>query len=105
MSEERSCETSYGLFSPHRGNDAGRRFKGTHGRGALDLPADWPEADAVGSGMRCTHYSPRVQGFDHVWDLQRARLSDRLLAAVVDPDQCPSHKWRGVRTAPKRVGP
>jgi len=82
------------------GNAAGRRFKGTHGMGTLTLPADWPQADAVGSGMRCTHYTPRAGAFVHNWDLQRARLSDRLLAAVADPDRCPSHKWRGVRTAP-----
>ena len=87
------------------GNAAGRRFKGTHGLGTLTLPADWPQADAVGSGMRCTHYTPRVETFNHVWDLQRARLSDRLLAAVTDPERCPSHKWRGVRTAPPGVGP
>jgi len=83
------------------GNAAGRRFQGTHGLGTLTLPADWPQADAVGSGMRCTHYTPCVGIFDHNWNLQRARLSDRLLAAVADPDRCPSHKWRGVRTAPK----
>ena len=83
------------------GNAAGRKFKGTHGLGTLTLPADWPQADAVGSGMRCTHYTPRAGVFDHVWDIQRARLSDRLLAAVADPARCPSHKWRGVRTAPK----
>jgi formylglycine-generating enzyme required for sulfatase activity len=87
------------------GNAAGRRFRGTHGLGTLSLPADWPQADAVGSGMRCTHYTPRVETFDHVWDLQRARLSDRMLANVADPERCPSHKWRGVRTAPQGVGP
>ena len=71
-----------------------------NGAGTLTLPADWPQANAVGLGMRCTHYTPRVDIFDHNWNLQRARLSDRLLAAVADPDRCPSHKWRGVRTAP-----
>jgi len=86
-------------------NAAGRKFKGAHGLGTLTLPAGWPQADAVGSGMRCTHYTPRAGGFDHVWDLQRARVSDRLLAAVADPTRCPSHKWRGVRTAPKGVRP
>ena len=86
-------------------NAAGRKFKGTHGLGTLTLPADWPQANAVGSGMRCTHYTPGVEGFDHTWDLQRARLSDRLLAATADPTRCPSHKWRGVRTAPKGAGP
>ena len=35
------------------GNAAGRKFTGTHGRGTTTLPADWPQADAVGSGVRC----------------------------------------------------
>lgn len=83
------------------GNAAGRRFMGTHGLGTLDLPADWPQADAVGSGLRCTHYMPGFAGFDHNWNLQRPRLSDRYLAALADPRRSPSHKWRGVRTAPQ----
>ncbi len=81
------------------GNAAGRRFKGTHGLGTTALPADWPQADAVGSGMRCTYYTAFQV------DLLRARVSDRLLAAVADPQRLFSHKWRGVRTAPKGVGP
>ena len=85
------------------GNAAGRRFQGTHGRGTLILPKDWPQADAVGSGMRCTHYDPPVGRLDHNWSLQRPRLSDRLLAAVADPERNPSHKWRGVRTAPREA--
>ncbi|MBM4020000.1 MAG: hypothetical protein FJ288_17045 [Planctomycetes bacterium] len=82
------------------GNAAGRKFKGTHGRGTLTLPADWPQEDAVGAGVRCTYYSPGQS-----LDLQRARLSDRFLAAVADPERYGNHKWRGVRTAPKGVGP
>ncbi len=39
------------------GNAKGRQFAGTHGRGTLTLPADWPQADAVGSGVRCNYYS------------------------------------------------
>ena len=81
------------------GNAAGRKFKATHGRGTTALPADWPQADAVGSGVRCTYYTA------FQLDLSRARVSDRLLAAVADPQRLFSHKWRGVRTAPKGVGP
>ena len=101
-------------------NAAGRRFTGTHDRGTLALPADWPQADAVGSGLRCIYYSSRgldlararvsAPGFFSTFtnskceDLPRARLSDRLLAAIADPERLWSHKWRGVRTAPKGVG-
>ena len=38
-------------------------------------------------------------------ELPRARLSDRLFAGLADPERLWSHKWRGVRTAPKGVGP
>jgi len=102
-------------------NAAGRRFTGTHGRGTLTLPADWPQADAVGSGLRCIWYSSRgfdvararvsAPGFSSIFtnskceDMPRARLSDRLLAAIADPERLDKHKWRGARTAPKGVGP
>ena len=78
-------------------NATGRKYTGTHGNGTLTLPSDWPQEDAVGSGMRCTHY----QGKDV--DLPRARLSDRLLADTADPSRLRSHKWRGVRTAPREA--
>ena len=98
----------------------GLRFKGTHGAGTTALPADWPQADAVGSGVRCTHYSSlnlerlrgavEPSGFFQLntitpYELPRARLSDRLFAGIADPQRLWSHKWRGVRTAPKGVGP
>ena len=106
------------------GNAAGRRFRGTHGRGTLELPADWPQEDAVGAGMRCSWwgfhrihhkelaratmldpptYHPMAE--DGWWELPRTRLSDRLYAALVDPQRRPNHQWRGVRTAPKGIGP
>jgi hypothetical protein len=106
------------------GQAAGRRFRGTHGRGTLTLPADWPQDDAVGAGMRCSWwgfhrihhrelaratmsdppvYLPMAE--DGWWELPRTRLSDRLYAAFVDPERRPYHQWRGVRTAPKGVGP
>jgi len=106
------------------GNAAGRRFKGTHGRGTLTLPADWPQEDAVGAGMRCSWWGfhrihhkelARVTMSDAPiyhpmaeagwWELPRTRLSDRLYATLVDPERRPNHQWRGVRTAPKGVGP
>ena len=76
-------------------NEKGLNFKGTHGLGSLTLPADWPQADAVGSGIRCSLY-----GYG-IFDLARPRLSDRLFAAIAEPNRRPSHKWRGVRTAPR----
>jgi len=95
------------------GNAAGRKFAGTHGRGTPALPADWPQDDAVGTGMRCTWYTPSYprdakpspRGVLFIGlDLPRTRTSDRLHAASVDPHRHPHHKWRGVRTAPKGVG-
>jgi hypothetical protein len=80
------------------GNATGRKFRGTHGCGTLELPPGWPQADAIGSGMRCTYYTFFQS------DLPRIRLSDRLLAAVADPQRLFTHKWRGVRTAPKGIG-
>ncbi len=94
------------------GNAAGRKFAGTHGRGSTALPADWPQDDAVGAGLRSSWYTPsyprdatpypRGVTFTGL-DLPRTRTSDRLHAAFVDPHRHPHHKWRGVRTAPKEV--
>jgi len=73
------------------GNAKGRRFQGTHGRGTPTLPADWPQADAVGAGIRGGYGAA-------------GRPSHRLRAATVAPDRTPGYGWRGVRTAPKGVG-
>ena len=83
------------------GNTEGRKFKGTHGPGTLTLPADWPQDDAVGAGMRCSWYTMET---GRHYDLQRTRLSDRFLATVMHPERYPEHRWRGVRSAPKGVG-
>ena len=48
-------------------------------------------------------YDPSSE--DGWWELPRTRLSDRLYADLVDPKRRPLHQWRGVRTAPKGVGP
>lgn len=76
-------------------NAAGRGFKGTHGRGTLALPADWPQADAVGAGLRGGHGVA-------------ARPAYRLRAAEVIPERGGRAAFaaaRGVRTAPPGVGP
>ena len=39
------------------------------------------------------------------FELPRARVSDRLFAGIADPERLWSHRWRGVQTAPKEVGP
>jgi hypothetical protein len=71
-------------------NAAGRRFKGSHGMGIPVLPADWPQADAVGVGVRA--------GFS-----RRGDPSYRLSADKVDVKRS-GYYWRGMRTAPKGVG-
>ncbi|MBM4149864.1 MAG: hypothetical protein FJ224_12610, partial [Lentisphaerae bacterium] len=38
------------------GNATGRKFAGSHGLGSVILPADWPQDDGVGSGLRCTAF-------------------------------------------------
>jgi len=73
------------------GNATGRSFKGTHGSGAPALPADWPGADAVGSGLR-------YKGFP---SLAGTFVSDRLDAARAATDRHGNYKFRCVRTAPR----
>jgi len=72
-------------------NPQGRNFKGTHGRGTLAVPADWPQEDAVGSGIR-GGYGP-INGHP----------STRTEAARVAPERIQYLGWRGVRTAPKEA--
>ncbi len=69
-------------------NTQGRNFKGTHGRGTLAVPEDWPQEDAVGSGIR-GGYGP-INGHP----------STRTEAARVAPERIKFVGWRGVRTAP-----
>lgn len=102
-------------------NAKGRGFRGTHGLGTTDLPADWPQEDAVGAGFRCCFYGfwhrldvPETklegepnydpQGEVGFRDLPRTRLSDRYYADHVDPERRPYHRWRAVRSAPAGVG-
>jgi hypothetical protein len=71
-------------------NAVGRRFKGTHGLGTITLPADWPQADAVGTGFRGGHGAS-------------GNPSYRRRADTVTTDRR-SNFWRGVRTAPPGIG-
>jgi len=99
------------------GNAAGRVFAGTHGRGMPDLPADWPQEDAVGSGIRMSwwgfgnrvnnaarplmsDFPTYIPGHEGECQLDRTRVSDRLNANLADPERRPDHRWRGGRTAP-----
>ena len=76
-------------------NAAGRGFRGTHGAGTLDLPPDWPQNDALGSGVMgsCWKYASE-------WGQQ----ADRSVIAWVTPpvDAC---GMRCVRTADDVGGP
>jgi hypothetical protein len=70
----------------------GRNFKGTNGDGTPAVPADWPQADAVGSGL-FGGYGP-VNGHP----------STRTEAAKAAPERVYGLAgWRGVRTAPKEA--
>ena len=90
------------------GHAKGRKFAGTHGRGTPELPADWPQEDAVGTGV---HGGAGGVGGGRLavgmpaggQQASRHRVSDRLHATVVDPGRDPWHRWRGVRTAPKEA--
>jgi hypothetical protein len=90
------------------GNAAGRKFLGTHGSGTPALPADWPQEDAVGSGIqggeggvgggRLCVGMPAGAG-----QIARHRVSDRMFSTIVDPARDPWHRWRSVRSAPKEA--
>jgi len=71
-------------------NAKGRSFKGTHGRGTPELPADWPQADGVGSGTR--------GGWDYIHPSNRKGAADPAA-----PERRGWYVWRGVRTAPKEA--
>jgi hypothetical protein len=73
------------------GNAQGRAFKGTHGGGTLTLPADWPQADAVGGGFRYKPFPGLAGTF----------VSDRSDAARAAVDRENDYKFRCARTAPR----
>ncbi|MCJ8332561.1 MAG: hypothetical protein MJH11_21580, partial [Lentisphaeria bacterium] len=70
-------------------NEKGRSFKGTHGNGTTAIPADWPQADGLGAGVRGKH------GPDGRW-------ASRPSATTIAP---PHIGIRSVRTAPKAAAP
>ena len=72
---------------------AGRAFTGTHGLGAMALPADWPKEDAVGITTRGGWGAPGV-GFQDTF-----RTSDRHMCDF-DAERRAGYGWRCVRTAP-----
>ena len=78
-------------WSPHT-------FLGTHGLGTVTLPADWPQANAVGVGFRGGYFN----GYDgdSLGGLEFARTSNRKAAALVDPERRGGYGIRAVRTAP-----
>jgi len=79
------------------GNAAGRAFAGTHGRGTLSLPADWPSV--FGSVLYRGDY---VHGRQYS-SVGHLRVSGRLNAVDVHADRKthPLAGWRGARSAPK----
>ena len=71
--------------------DEGRRFRGTHGTGTLDMPADWPDKDGNGAGFRggAAGLAPVHMG-----------VSDRYSAAYGNGARGVRNGFRAVRTAP-----
>ena len=83
------------------GNARGLAFKAAHGRGTTALPADWPQADAVGAGSRCG--GGGVGGEGRADGHQRHRVSDRLAAGFCKPARTHDPRMRAVRTAPRQT--
>jgi hypothetical protein len=76
-------------------------FKGTHGLGTADLPADWPKKDAVGAGFRggwCLRGGNSPS--DNFGDPAFYRISNRGKMTLVDPNRWSTYSFRGARTAP-----
>ena len=74
------------------------KFLGTHGLGTVTLPADWPQANAVGIGFRGGYFC----GYDgdSLGGAEFSRTSNRKAAALVDPERRGGYGIRAVRTAP-----
>jgi len=82
-----------GVAANSAGNESRpRNFEGTHGSGTTTQPADWPlSSDAIGVGRRGGRWGT---GSD------RARVSDRAEASIVDISRRALYGGRGVRSAP-----
>jgi len=72
------------------GSAAGRAFAGTHGRGTLDVPQDWP-ADLGGAVIRNQHEIGR-----HLRTSGRSAARDVFADRNLHPFAC----WRAARSAP-----
>lgn len=66
----------------------GRKFKGTHGRGTVELPADWPSAVKGGAVYRANYFRYRkYSGVGHLGTAGRSAAcnekSDRFSESYV----------------------
>lgn len=88
------------------GSAVGRGFKGTHGSGALELPADWPQ-DIRGAILRGDYFFGGSHSPAHLL------IGGRMSTAYANADRHGAHSagsgpsyawtfagWRGARTAP-----
>ena len=75
-----------------------KTFKGTHGLGTAELPADWPKKDAVGVGFRGGWTGFMLS--DHLGGPDFYRTSARGKMTLFDPDPLVTYSFRGARTAP-----
>lgn len=86
------------------GDAVGRAFKGSHGRGTLELPADWPVTHFEGVILRGdavpSVWTPGTFVPTHLL------IAGRTSPLYADADQCndPYPGWRGVRSAPVPAG-
>jgi hypothetical protein len=71
--------------------DKGRQFRGTHGVGTPDLPADWPDQHGNGAGFR---------GGGTGLAAVHMSVSDRYSAAYVNGSRGRCNGFRAVRSAP-----
>jgi hypothetical protein len=90
------------------GDAAGRAFAGTHGRGTLDLPADWPSSFSEGVIIR-GDASPKTVAFaaGGTWLPVHLLISGRvgpLYARFDRSNKDPYAGWRGARSAPAPTG-
>jgi len=87
-----------GVAANSTGNETRpREFQGTHGTGTLALPADWPQSDAIGAGLRGGGWNASPVFL---------RVSGRRDAAhVTAPVRRMRLGGRGVRSAPSGVEP
>lgn len=86
------------------GDAVGRAFRGSHGRGTLEPPADWPATHLEGVILRGdavpSVWSPN--GFIPTHLL----IAGRTFTLYANQDQCndPYPAWRGARSAPAPAG-